>query len=321
MRRALIVAAVLGLLVSILWFAQESLLLTSLAVGGFVVSGLLWWWLRRPEAAASLAVVLLTLVVTSEVTFWLAARVPGVDVLQLGFGFWVFTLVTAAGTWLAPRHPGNRAVTLTCTGAILAAASFGAVLAPAVLPVVGFALAAAVLVWRTRRPRLRPRPLPPATDDRSASVRGVQRTWDRLIDSEATLAAAGVELLGPQRVGRVEVELLLRTPDGLLVVQTRQWGGRVRLTDTGEYALDGAPEALTSRLAPTVRLLRAVRRSYGGRVAATVVFWDGTDLPEEVVPIDVLAGRRAHGRVTLVRGDGLVAGLLDRARVSAEPTS
>lgn len=315
MRRALIVAAALGLVLFILWFAQRSLLLTTLAVAGLVLAGLLWWWTRRPEVVASLAAVLVTLVLTSEVTFWIAARVPTVDVLQLGFGFWVFTLVTAAGTWLAPRHPGNRAVTLAGTGAILTLASVAAVLAPVAVPVAGFVLASVLVVWRTRRPRLRPRAYD-AGDDRAATARGVGRTWQRLTEAESRLPAAGVEVLGPQRIGRAEAELLLRTPEGLVLVETRQWGGRVRLTSDGDYALDGDPEALTSRLAPTVTALDAVRRGYGGAVSAYVVFWDDTDLPADAVTIDLLAGRRSRGRVTLVRGDQLVPRLEAQAAVA-----
>ncbi|HEY6739015.1 MAG TPA: hypothetical protein VI076_09205 [Actinopolymorphaceae bacterium] len=319
MRRWLKVAGVALLVVLILLLAQENATLTMGAVAGLVVAGLLWWWHRNPEAAAGVAALVGTFVATSEIATFVANRQEGVSAVHLGFAFWTFALVVAGVTWLAPRHRGDKAVTIALACALLIGAAFASLLNPVVVPPLGLAVAMVVVLWRSRPPRLTPRPYDPTDPVRLA--RGGDKTYDeltRLAEDDAWT------LLGPRAFGRHAVEHLVGGPEVTYVVETRSWGGVVSLEQVGSgsapaaaqtaYALDGSLDALTSRLAPIVDAVQAVRRNVGGEVEAVVVFWDDTELPDTTVALDVLGSRRRTTRVTLVRGRDLLALLRRRGR-------
>lgn len=295
--RALRVAVVVLAIGAVLMLAQQQgAAASALALGGLAFAGFAWWWWRLPEVAGTVGSLVVTCLLTSEITYAVGVRLPGVSPLQLGLAFWLFAGVVAVTAWVTPRHRGSRAVTVVGGHAILIVASVLAYFSTEIVPIAGLIGALAVVVWRSRQRRWPPRrPLEAELDERTA------RTLDELGD-------------GWERYGNV-----LTSSAGRYYVETAEWNGRVELADDA-YTLDGDAQVLSERLRPIVKQVRRFAARQGLRadeLTGVVVFWDDTRLPDggvvELTVLDTARRRRSGTRIALVRGEKVLPWLRKQA--------
>lgn len=305
------------LVVAILIVAQQDLASTVLAVAGLGIAALLWLGLRRPYVAAALVSFVVTCVAVSGITHWIGSQLASTGPAQVGLVFWIFAFVVVAATWFAQGVGRSSALTIALGHAILIAASFAAYIQTAVVPVLALVAAMTVvtgLAWRRRRKirlgldELALEPLP-----RNALLRSADRTREALVDLDA-------RVVGPVRLRDLEIEHVVLMGDRIVVVETRQWEGkveRVRLASKGKtvgeaYGLDSDVHELAARTEPVVRAALAFARQFGlavGNVVAVVALWDNVDLGEPVVEMRAsepnLTRKQALPVTYLVRGDHL----------------
>jgi hypothetical protein len=291
---------------------------TTLVVGVLAVLALGAWWRRNPLAAGSVLSLAVTFVGTSMTTEWAGDQTPLVVPLQAGLVFWLFASVVVIVVWLAPSRGRNRALTTAFAHGVLLLASPFVVVAPAVAPIAGLCGAMAVVVWRTRGPRVPTGPMPlPSHHDPAARLRGVARTTEALSNfCPPEWHLLGSRLLPDGESGSRLLEQLLVGPPGVFVVETRSWQGEVALVDVADagahtsipaYALDGDPSELAARLTPIARNVRALADLLGvdpAHAYGLVVFWDGTFLPSDAVELTVLT-ETSGTDIVLLCGDQL----------------
>lgn len=302
------------LVVAILIVAQQDLASTVLAVSGLALAALLWLGLRRPYVAAAVVSLVVACVAISEITHWIGAQLGSVGPAQVGLVFWIFAFVVVAATWFAQGTGRPSALTIVLAHAVLVLASFAAYVQTAVVPVLAFILAIAIVGWRAWWTRRRTRRgLDALTLDplsRNAILRGAERTRAALTDLEED------RVVGPVKLGDLEIEHVVLTDDGpTYVVETRQWTGkvdRVRLASKGKvvteaFALDSNVHELAARTEPVVRAAIAFAKQFqlnSNDVIAVVALWDDVELAEPVVEMRA-AQSRCILTTYLVQGEKL----------------
>lgn len=306
-----------ALVVAILIVAQQDLASTVLAVSGLAIAALLWLGLRRPYVAAAVVSLVLACVAISEITHWIGAQLGSVGPAQVGLVFWIFAFVVVAATWFAQGTGRPSALTIVLAHAVLVLASFAAYIQTAVVPVLAFIVAIAIVSWRAWWSRRRTRKgLDALTLDplsRNAILRGAERTREALAELDD-------RVVGPVRLNDLEIEHVVLTGDRTFVVETRQWSGkveRVRLASKGKtaveaFGLDSDVNELAARTEPVVRAALALARQFGlngGDIVAVVALWDDVELGEHVVEMRASERRAARRRALpvtyLVKGDHL----------------
>ncbi len=169
-----------ALVVAILVVAQQDLPSTVLAVAGLAVAALLWLGLRRPYVATAVVSLVVACVAISEITHWIGAQLGSVGPAQVGLVFWIFAFVVVAATWFAQGTGRPSALTIVLAHAVLVLASFAAYIQTAVVPVLAFILAIALVTsrawWTRRRTRRGLEALTLDTLSRNAILRGAERT-------------------------------------------------------------------------------------------------------------------------------------------------
>lgn len=279
------------LVVAILVVAQQDLASTVLAVAGLAIAALLWLGLRRPYVAAAVVSLVVACVAISEITHWIGAQLGSVGPAQVGLVFWIFAFVVVAATWFAQGTGRPSALTIVLAHAVLVFASFAAYVQTAVVPVLAFILAIALVSWRAWRTRRRTRKglaaLTLGPLSRNAILRGAERTREVLTELDD-------RVVGPVQLRDLELEHVVLADGTTYVVETRQWTGkvdRVRLAGKGKvateaFALDSNVHELAARTEPVVRAAMAFAKHFhlsNDNVIAVVALWDDVELTEPVV--------------------------------------